>query len=36
MLDAFMGLPVVDLVLDGNPLCDKFSDRVTYIRYCYR
>ncbi|KAG5895804.1 hypothetical protein JTB14_028508 [Gonioctena quinquepunctata] len=30
-LDALQGLPIVDLVLDGNPLCDKFKDQATYI-----
>ncbi|XP_028128497.1 nuclear RNA export factor 1 isoform X1 [Diabrotica virgifera virgifera] len=30
-LDAFQGLPVVDLLLDGNPVCDKFKDKPTYI-----
>ncbi|KAJ8956646.1 hypothetical protein NQ318_014000 [Aromia moschata] len=31
-LDALQGLPIVDLILDGNPLCDKFKDQATYIR----
>ncbi|XP_030753850.1 nuclear RNA export factor 1-like [Sitophilus oryzae] len=26
-----MKLPVIDLVLDGNPLCNKFRDKDTYI-----
>ncbi|CAG9835063.1 unnamed protein product [Diabrotica balteata] len=30
-LDVFQGLPVVDLLLDGNPVCDKFKDKPTYI-----
>lgn len=30
-LDALMKLPVIDLVLDGNPLCNKFRDKDTYI-----
>lgn len=32
MFDAFIGLPIVDLVLDGNPVCDKFKDKEAYIR----
>ncbi|KAI4455893.1 nuclear rna export factor [Holotrichia oblita] len=31
-LDSLMGLNIVDLVLDGNPLCDKFKDQPSYIR----
>ncbi|XP_066246694.1 nuclear RNA export factor 1-like [Euwallacea similis] len=30
-LDAFIGLPIVDLLLDGNPLCDRFKNQNTYI-----
>lgn len=35
-LDALQGLPIIELVLDGNPLCDKFKDQATYIRYALR
>lgn len=35
-LDAFIGLPIVDLLLDGNPLCDKFKEQSTYIRYNFQ
>lgn len=31
MLDPLSGLPVVELVLDGNPLCTKFREQETYI-----
>ncbi|XP_018319322.1 nuclear RNA export factor 1 isoform X2 [Agrilus planipennis] len=31
MLDALSGLPLVDVVLDGNPLCDKYKNQETYI-----
>ncbi|XP_022916625.2 nuclear RNA export factor 1-like [Onthophagus taurus] len=30
-LDALSGLPIVDLVLDGNPLCDAFQEKESYI-----
>ncbi|KAL1494139.1 hypothetical protein ABEB36_009785 [Hypothenemus hampei] len=30
-LDAFIGLPIVDLLLDGNPLCDKYKEQTAYI-----
>lgn len=30
-LDALVGLPLVELVLEGNPLCDKFKDTTVYI-----
>ncbi|XP_056641842.1 nuclear RNA export factor 1-like [Diorhabda sublineata] len=30
-LDALQGLPIVDLMLDGNPLCDKFKDKPSYV-----
>ncbi|ENN77920.1 hypothetical protein YQE_05597, partial [Dendroctonus ponderosae] len=30
-LDTFIGLPIVDLFLDGNPLCDKYKDQNSYI-----
>ncbi|XP_017785582.1 PREDICTED: nuclear RNA export factor 1 [Nicrophorus vespilloides] len=30
-LDSLKGLGVVDLLLDGNPLCDKFKDQTAYI-----
>ncbi|KRT79098.1 hypothetical protein AMK59_7798 [Oryctes borbonicus] len=30
-LDSLMGLNIIELVLDGNPLCDKFKDQSTYI-----
>ncbi|KAJ8916786.1 hypothetical protein NQ315_005791 [Exocentrus adspersus] len=32
-LDSLQGLPIIDLVLDGNPLCDKFKDQATYISF---
>lgn len=31
-LDSLIGLNIIELVLDGNPLCDKFKDQSTYIR----
>ncbi|KAJ8940254.1 hypothetical protein NQ314_010776 [Rhamnusium bicolor] len=30
-LDSLQGLPIIDLVLDGNPLCDKFKEQTSYI-----
>ncbi|KAF5288344.1 hypothetical protein FQR65_LT12079 [Abscondita terminalis] len=30
-LDPLMGLPIVDLVLDGNPLCSKFREQTAYV-----
>ncbi|XP_050298409.1 nuclear RNA export factor 1-like isoform X2 [Anthonomus grandis grandis] len=30
-LDAFIGLPIVELFLHGNPLCDKFKEQSSYI-----
>ncbi|GFT22244.1 nuclear RNA export factor 1 [Nephila pilipes] len=30
-LNCLKGLEVTDLILDGNPLCDDFKDRATYI-----
>ncbi|KAK4874726.1 hypothetical protein RN001_014086 [Aquatica leii] len=30
-LDPLMGLPVVDLVLDGNPLCARFREQTAYV-----
>ena len=31
-LDALKKLPIANLILDGNPLCDKFKDDTTYVR----
>ena len=31
-LEALKKLPVVTLVVDGNPLCDKFKDETSYVR----
>lgn len=31
-LDFLKGLDLVELVLDGNPLCDKFEDQSVYVR----
>ncbi|XP_031353729.1 nuclear RNA export factor 1 isoform X2 [Photinus pyralis] len=31
MLDPLSGLPIVEVVLDGNPLCTKFREREAYI-----
>nr|CAD7260445.1 unnamed protein product [Timema shepardi] len=31
-LEYLQGLRLVDLVLDGNPLCDKFREQSTYVR----
>ena len=31
MLDPFIGLPIVDIVLNGNPLCSKYKDQEAYI-----
>ncbi|XP_054261590.1 nuclear RNA export factor 1-like [Macrosteles quadrilineatus] len=30
--DIMQGLPVEEIELDGNPLCDKFKDKDNYIR----
>lgn len=30
-LNSLKGLEVTDLILDGNPLCDDFKDKTTYI-----
>lgn len=30
-LDPLRGVPIVDLVLDGNPLCDAFKDQSSYV-----
>lgn len=30
-LDCLQGLPIIDLKLDGNPMCDKYKDKPTYI-----
>ncbi|XP_060522572.1 nuclear RNA export factor 1 [Cylas formicarius] len=30
-LDALIGLPLIELVLDGNPLCDRFKEQTIYI-----
>lgn len=32
-LDALKGLPLVELVLDGNPLKDRIKDNSVYVRY---
>jgi len=32
--DPMQGLQIEELELDGNPLCDKFKDKESYIRYC--
>ncbi|RZC37440.1 nuclear RNA export factor 1 [Asbolus verrucosus] len=31
MLDPFIGVPIVDVVLNGNPLCSKYKDQEAYI-----
>ncbi|XP_023240608.1 nuclear RNA export factor 1-like [Centruroides sculpturatus] len=31
VLDALKGLDLVELTLDGNPLCDNYKDQSTYI-----
>ncbi|XP_044253832.1 nuclear RNA export factor 1-like [Tribolium madens] len=31
MLDPFIGLPIIDIVLNGNPLCNKYKDQEAYI-----
>ncbi|XP_014285683.1 nuclear RNA export factor 1 isoform X2 [Halyomorpha halys] len=31
-LEALKGLPLEELILDGNSLCDRFSEQETYIR----
>ncbi|KAF7271883.1 hypothetical protein GWI33_015302 [Rhynchophorus ferrugineus] len=31
VLDGLSDMPIVDLVLDGNPLCDKFKEQSSYI-----
>ncbi|KAL1131964.1 hypothetical protein AAG570_011575, partial [Ranatra chinensis] len=31
-LDCLKGLPLEEIILDGNSLCDKFTDRDMYIR----
>ncbi|GFY50351.1 nuclear RNA export factor 1 [Trichonephila inaurata madagascariensis] len=30
-LNSLKGLEITDLILDGNPLCDDFKDKTTYI-----
>lgn len=32
-LDSLKGLPIVDLVLEGNPVKERFSNESSYIRY---
>ena len=32
-LNVFTKLPITELALDGNPLCNKFKDSSTYVRY---
>ena len=31
-LDPLQGLPLEQLILNQNPLCDRFSEQSTYIR----
>jgi len=31
--DCLQGLPIEEIELDGNPLCDKYRDKELYIRY---
>ncbi|CAH1388536.1 unnamed protein product [Nezara viridula] len=31
-LDSLKGLPLEELILDGNSLCDRFNEQETYIR----
>lgn len=31
-LDRLQGLPLEELILNQNPLCDRFSDQSIYIR----
>ncbi|KAK9883572.1 hypothetical protein WA026_001749 [Henosepilachna vigintioctopunctata] len=30
MLDSLIGMPLVELLLDGNPLCDRLKDKALY------
>lgn len=32
LLDRLQGLPLEELILHQNPLCDRFTDQSTYIR----
>ena len=32
VLDRLQGLPLEELILTKNPVCDQFNDRSTYIR----
>lgn len=32
-LDCLEGLPLKSLILNQNPLCDRFTDQSPYIRY---
>jgi len=32
LLDPLKGLPLEDVILDGNPLCDRYPDKDSYIR----
>lgn len=32
-LDCLQGVPLVELALDENPLCNRFKDQNAYIRY---
>lgn len=31
-LDSLQGLPLEELILNQNPLCDRFTEQSTYIR----
>ena len=33
-LDKLKGWQLTELVLDRNPLCDRFSNKTEYVRYC--
>ena len=33
-LDKLKGWQLTELVLDRNPLCDRFANKTEYVRYC--
>ena len=34
-LDKIAGAQIIDLILEDNPLCDRFRDTESYIRQVY-
>ena len=35
VLDRLQGLQIEELILNQNPLCDRYGDQTTYIRYSF-